>query len=129
MAHFFIIYIDFILFVIILNSTSNSRFLFLFSMNISKLKISVFKKFDKKGYKKNLLFDAKDRFYKITYSIILILTMEERVDLQLYLTILTALAFTSVIDYLQNLTVLALAGELEHIKDMRNKLINELFIR
>lgn len=73
--HFFIIYIDFVLFVIILNSTSNSRFLFLFGMNISKLKTAVFKKFDKKLYKSNLLFDAKDRFYKITYSVILIFTL------------------------------------------------------
>ncbi len=91
-------------------------------MNISKLKTSVFKKFDKKGYKKNLLFDAKDRFYKITYSIIHILTMKDRVETQLYITILTALAFTTIIDYLQNLTVLALAGELDHIKELRNKL-------
>ncbi|XP_031472741.1 uncharacterized protein LOC116245222 [Nymphaea colorata] len=111
-VHFFIIYIDFILFVIILNSSTNSRFLFLFSMSIGKLKTSVFKKFEKKKYKSNLFFDAKDRFHKITFSVIFILTMEERVDTHLYMTILKALAFTSFIDYLQNLTFLSFGGQL-----------------
>ena len=75
LAHFFVIYLDFILFVIILNSSPNNRFLYLFGMNMSKLKTAVWKKFDKKMYKNNLIFDAKDRFYKITYSIIFYLTM------------------------------------------------------
>jgi hypothetical protein len=81
-------------------------------MNIGKLKTAVFKKFDKKVYKNGLFFDAKDRFHKITFCIIFILTMEERVDTQLYLTILKALAFTSVIDYLRNLTFLSFGGQL-----------------
>ena len=34
--HFFIIYIDFVLFVIILNSTASNRFLYLFGINIGK---------------------------------------------------------------------------------------------
>jgi hypothetical protein len=115
--------------VIILNSTSNSRFLFLFGMNISKLKTSVFKKFDKKIYKNGLLFDAKDRFFKITFSVILILTLEERIDLSMYLTILKALAFTSAIDYLRNLTTLSLGGELNYIKDIRNRLFEECYLK
>lgn len=129
LVHFFIIYIDFVLFVIILNSTSHSRFLFLFGMNISKLKTAVFKKFDKKLYKSNLLFDAKDRFYKLTYSAILLLTLEERVDTHMYATILKALAFSSAIDYLRNLTILALAGELSYIRDLRTQLVNEVYLR
>jgi len=74
--HFFIIYIDFVLFVIILNSTASNRFLYLFGINIGKLKTAVFKKFDKKTFKNNVLFDAKDRFHKLTFSVFFILTME-----------------------------------------------------
>lgn len=117
--------------MIILNSTANNRFLYLFGINIGKLKTAVFKKFDKKIYKNGLLFDAKDRFHKLTFCMIFILTMEERVDSHLYFTIIKALAFSSVIDYLRNLTFLSLGGaggDLTEIRDLRNKLFDDLYI-
>lgn len=126
--HFLVIYIDFVLFVIMLNSTTSNRFLYLFSTNVGKLKAFVFKKFDKKIYKNNLLFDAKDRFHKLTFSIIFLLTMEERVSLQLYLTILKALVFSSVIDYLRSLVFLSSDNQLTLIRDLRNKFIEDVYL-
>jgi hypothetical protein len=111
-----------------LNSTTSNRFLYLFSTNVGKLKAFVFKKFDKKIYKNNLLFDAKDRFHKLTFSIIFMLTMEERIDLQLCMTIVKALAFSSVIDYLRSLVFLSSGEQLTLIRDLRNKFIEQVYL-
>jgi len=43
--HFFIIYVDFILFVIVINCSANSRLVYLFIVNLGKLKAAAFKKF------------------------------------------------------------------------------------
>lgn len=111
-THFFILYIDFILFVIVINSSANSRILYLFITNLGKLKAAVFKKFEKKSYKSGLIYDSKDRFYKITYGIIFMMTMEGRVDDELFWNLMQTIAVSSAIDYLRHLCNLSLGGKL-----------------
>jgi hypothetical protein len=43
--HFFSLYLDFILYTIILNSSSQNVMMFYFVVNLAKMKLSAFKKF------------------------------------------------------------------------------------
>lgn len=74
LLHFFSLYLDFILFTIVINSEQKNMLMYFFVVNLGKLKAATFKKFDPKNFRKSVIYDGKDRFLKITHSLLFIMT-------------------------------------------------------
>ena len=124
LVHFMTLYFDFILFIIVINSSHNNMLMFFFVINLGKMKAATFKKFEKRSFRNSIVFDAKDRFHKITYALLFMATTPDRADpASLALIIL----IISGIDYLRHLVNLSMAGKQEESSLLREHMFKELF--
>ena len=66
------------MYIVVLNATIQNFIIFVFVINLTKMKGNVFKKFEEKSYTNQMNYDAKDRLQKIIYIVLFLLTVPER---------------------------------------------------
>ncbi len=110
LVHFFSLYLDYTLYTIVLNSEGKNMLMYFFVVNLGKMKAATFKKFQQKNFRKSVLYDGKDRFLKITHSLMFVITAWERIDRGTICQVILVLFYCSVIDHLRHFSSLAMAG-------------------
>ena len=115
LSHFFSLYLDFILYTIVLNSEGKNMLMYFFVVNLGKMKAATFKKFEQKNFKKSVIYDAKDRLLKITHSVLVIITAWDRIQLADIFQIILVLFYCSLIDHLRHFSCLAMAGRYSEV--------------
>jgi hypothetical protein len=84
--------------------------MFYFVVNLAKMKVSILKKFEKNVFKGTIVFDAKDRFLKLTYSALFLLTINQSRSLETLTRMALVTVFCSIIDYLRHMATLTMAS-------------------
>ena len=69
-CHVMTIYLEFNVYIVVINASMTNFIIFCFVINLTKMKSTAFKKFDAKSYFGQINFDAKDRLQKILYIIL-----------------------------------------------------------
>lgn len=76
-----------------------------------------------------MIFDAKDRFLKITHSIMFILTAWERVDQTTIFQIVLVFFYCSLIDHLRHFSSLAMAGKHNEVEMIYKEAVSSFSVR
>jgi hypothetical protein len=85
--------------------------MYFFVVNLGKMKAATFKKFESKTFRKSVVYDGKDRYLKISHSIMFILTAWDRIDNSTILQAILVLFYCSLIDHFRHFSSLAMAGK------------------
>lgn len=98
--------------------------MYFFVVNLGKLKAATFKKFEQKNFRKSVVYDGKDRFLKITHSILFIFTAWDRIQSHDILQIILVLFYCALIDHFRHFASLAMAGRYSEVETIYRDAVN-----
>lgn len=127
LLHTFSIYLEFNVYMVVINSSMQNFIIFFFVINLTKMKSTAFKKFELKSYKNQINYDAKDRMQKMVYIILFQLSQIERTIPDISQKLGLIFLVGSLIEYFKHTTVLALSSSLHELKSIRDKMVGELY--
>jgi hypothetical protein len=78
LLHAFSIYLEYAVFIVVINSQSENFVIYCFVINLTKMKSTAFKKFDLKAYRTQINHDMKDRMHKLLYLLMFALSQSNR---------------------------------------------------
>ena len=76
--HAYCIFLEFNIYMVVINGSMQNFIIFVFVTNLTKMKGTAFKKFDSKSYLNQINYDAKDRLQKCLYIIFFQISQYDR---------------------------------------------------
>ena len=123
LVHTMSIYLEYTVFIVILNSAMGSFTIYFFVMNLTKMKSTAFKKFDDRSYAAQINYDMKDRMNKLLYIVFFVCSQSIRkVDL-LFLKLFFIINVGTLIEWVKHLTILNLTDRSPDIDKIRAEAI------
>jgi hypothetical protein len=123
--HTFSIYLEYVVFIVVINSQTESFLIYIFVMNLTKMKSTAFKKFDEKAYKSQINYDMKDRLQKVVYLVLFALSQSNRTVDSYYFKLTCVFVVGMLVEWIKHTTVLSLSEKKLNIDEMTKGILKE----
>lgn len=106
LLHAFSIYLEFAVFIVVINSQPENFVIYCFVINLTKMKSTAFKKFDVRAYRGQINHDMKDRMHKLLYLLMFALSQSNREVQHYHFKLSCVFLVGMLIEWIKHATVL-----------------------
>lgn len=125
LAHTFSIYLEYVVFIVVINSQRESFLIYIFVMNLTKMKSTAFKKFDERAYRAQINYDMKDRMQKVVYLVLFCLSQSNRTVDSYYFKLTCVFVVGMLVEWVKHATVLGLSEKRLSIDELTRGLLRD----
>ena len=127
-VHTFVIFLEYNIYIVVINNSVQNFIIFIFVINLTKMKSVAMKKSDPKTYQSQINLDAKERLQKTLYLILFQLSQANRSIMDIHFKLFMIFVVGAVIEHIKHITVLRLSPQIGEIDKICNKTFYKFYL-